>query len=99
MEQFLLLMACHFIGDIALQSEWLAAGKAKSWEINFYHVAVYVSVFVLFGVDLSILSLIILFVTHFIIDSLKARWGIIKYVWQDQILHIFVLLFIFFVAR
>jgi len=99
MEQFLVLLACHFIGDMALQNQWLAEGKAKSWEINFYHVAVYTAIFVLFADWLSALSLTIIFVTHFIIDPLKSRWGIIKYVWQDQILHILVLVFVFFVTK
>jgi hypothetical protein len=99
MEQFLLLLACHFVGDIALQNEWLAIGKAKSWEINFYHVAIYVSVFILFGAGLSILSLVILFITHFFIDLMKARWKIVKYIWQDQLLHVFVLIFIFLVTK
>ena len=99
MEQFLLLLACHFVGDIALQNQWLAEGKAKSWEINFYHVAVYTSIFILFGTGLSLPSLAIIFVTHFIIDPLKSRYGIIKHVWQDQILHILVLIFVFLVTK
>jgi hypothetical protein len=99
MEIFLTLLACHFIGDIALQTEWLAEGKGKSWEINFYHVAVYLAVFILFGPKLSLLSLGIIFISHFLIDPLKSRWGVIKYIWQDQILHILILLIVFFITK
>ncbi len=99
METLLLLLACHFIGDIALQTEWLAEGKGKSWEINFYHVAVYLAVFILFGPELSLSSLGIIFISHFLIDPLKSRWGVIKYIWQDQILHILVLLVVFFITK
>jgi len=99
MEQFLILLACHFVGDFPFQSRWLSENKAKSWEINFYHVAVYVSVFILFGPHLSWLSLVIIFLSHFIIDPLKSRWEIIKYIWQDQLLHILILLFVFFVTK
>jgi len=92
-------LACHFVGDFAFQDEWQAKGKAKSWEITFYHVAVYTSVFVLFGAKLSLISLSIIFVTHFIIDTLSARWNILKYIWQDQILHLLVLAVIFFMTK
>lgn len=99
MEQFLLLLACHFVGDFAFQSEWLSNNKGKSWEMNFYHVATYTAVFVLFGGGLSLLSLGIIFVSHFLIDPLSSRWGIVKDIWQDQLLHVLVLIFIFFVTK
>ncbi len=99
MDQFLLLLACHFIGDFPLQNLWMAEGKAKSWEINFYHVAVYTAVFIIAGAKLSLMSLVIIFVTHFFIDPLKSRWGIIKYIWQDQLLHVLVLIFVFLVTK
>jgi len=51
MEQFLILLACHFIGDFPFQSRWLSENKAKSWEINFYHVVVYVAVFIPFLIN------------------------------------------------
>jgi len=99
MEQFLLLLACHFIGDFPLQSQWMSEEKSKRWEINFYHVAVYISVFIVAGAKLSLMSLIIIFVTHFFIDTLSARWKIINYIWQDQLLHVLVLVFVFLVAK
>jgi hypothetical protein len=86
-------LACHFIGDFPFQSEWFVAMKGKSWEVNFYHAATYTAPFVLLGVPP--LEVAILFVSHFCIDPLKARWGIVKTVWQDQLLHGSVLCILF----
>lgn len=89
------LIAGHFLGDIAFQPNWIASKKGKSWEINGCHAAVYTAtVFVIAGIGSIILSplvLMIIFASHFIIDPLKARWGIIKSIWVDQILHLIVL--------
>lgn len=99
MEQLLLALAAHFIGDFAFQNKWMATEKGKSWEINFYHVATYTATFILFGVGLSLLSLGIIFATHFFIDPLKERWKVVKYVWQDQVLHIAVIIFVLLVTK
>ncbi|MCH8741678.1 DUF3307 domain-containing protein [Patescibacteria group bacterium] len=89
------LLAGHFLGDFAFQVEWIKSEKGKSWEINGYHAIVYTAtVFVVAGIGdiaLSPLVLAILFTSHFLIDPFKARWGIIKHIWIDQILHIAVL--------
>jgi len=85
MLNILTALACHFLGDFAFQSEYMAMNKGKNWEVLFYHCAVYVSLFALFGSTL--LQLGVLLISHLIIDALKARYGYIKYIWQDQILH------------
>jgi hypothetical protein len=82
----MILVACHLIGDFPFQSEWFVNFKGKSWEVNFYHAAVYTATFVLFA-HIGLLFALLLLVSHFIIDPLKARWHIVKYVWQDQLLH------------
>jgi hypothetical protein len=87
----LLLIACHFIGDFPFQSEFFALNKGKSWEINFYHAITYTATFVIFA-KIDIAFSILLLITHFIIDALKARYGLIKHIWIDQILHIMVIL-------
>ena len=33
----------------------------------------------------------VILVSHFFIDPLKSRWGIIKTIWEDQVLHYIVL--------
>ena len=86
-------IAAHFIGDFPLQSEWMVINKGKSWEISFYHAVVYASLFLLLGC--AWWQFLILLGSHFAIDPLKARWNIVKQVWQDQILHFIVILILF----
>lgn len=99
MQQLLLALAAHFVGDFDFQGKWMAEKKGKSLEVNFYHVATYTAVFVLINIGLSLLSLGIIFVTHFIIDLLKERWRIVKYTWLDQLLHIAVIGFVLLVTK
>lgn len=91
MNIFLWLLAGHFLGDFAFQSAWMSEGKRTSWEINGYHAATYaatmLAVLAIGGLYLSPLFVGIFFVSHFLIDPLKARWGIVKTIWVDQILH------------
>lgn len=89
----LIWLACHFVGDFAFQSTWMSVEKGKSWEINFYHCATYTAVFVLFARP-SLLAIMLLLVTHYIIDTLKARYKVIGPVWVDQSLHILTIVLI-----
>jgi len=91
MHNWLILIACHFIGDFPFQSEWFVTQKGKSWEVCFYHAAVYAATFVLFG-DAGWKLASVLLVSHFLIDPLKARWHLVKTIWQDQLLHAAVLI-------
>jgi len=96
MEKLMLYFAAHFIGDYSLQADWMFHGKKTSWGINFAHAAVYASVFIIFA-NVSVLAGLVIFASHFLIDPLKARWGIIKSVFVDQLLHfavIFVVLWL-----
>lgn len=86
LEQIVLLSACHFIGDYPFQSEWFVNFKGKSWEVCFYHSAVYASVFAIFA-HASLAFFLVLILSHLIIDPLKARWSVVKTIWQDQLLH------------
>ncbi len=99
LELFLLLISAHFVGDFAFQSTWMDAEKGKSWEITLYHTLTYLAAFILFRIDLSLLSLAIIGVSHMLIEPLKSRWGLLKYIWQDQALHIAVLVFVFLVTK
>lgn len=95
MNYILLLIASHFIGDYPFQPLYFVENKGKSWEVNFYHAATYTAAFVVFA-HVSWLSALILLVSHFVIDPIKARWHIIPInkIWIDQILHIVVILII-----
>jgi hypothetical protein len=89
----LIWLACHFVGDFAFQSTWMSVEKGKSWEINFYHCATYTAVFVLFARP-SLLAAVLLLVTHFVIDTLKARYKLITHIWVDQLLHLLTIVLI-----
>ena len=95
LEKFVLLCACHVIGDFAFQTAWLAEGKKISWGINAYHAFAYTSPFVLLllapAIGMTVAALAVIAGSHFVIDPLKARYGIIKWVWLDQFLHVIVL--------
>ena len=86
-QTFLVWLACHFVGDFAFQSTWMSIEKGNSWEVNFYHCATYTAVFVLFAHP-SLSAIVILLGSHFVIDSLKARYKVIGPIWVDQLLHI-----------
>jgi hypothetical protein len=86
----LIWLACHFLGDFAFQSTWMAANKGKSWEVNFYHAATYTAVFVLFA-GATPAAIGVIFLTHVIIDPLKTRYNLIKPIWVDQALHFIVI--------
>ena len=68
---------CHLLGDYFFQSEYIADTKGKNWYHLFIHCVLYSFPFV----------------SHFIIDSLKARYNKITY-GQDQCLHYIVLVLI-----
>ncbi|WP_322480530.1 DUF3307 domain-containing protein [Thermogemmatispora sp.] len=86
-------LSCHFIGDFAFQSSWMALEKGKSWEVTFYHCATYTATFILFAHP-SARAILILIVSHLIIDSLKARYHLITSLWADQLLHIVTIILI-----
>lgn len=88
-----LLIAVHFIADFPFQGDWLGTQKGKSWELMIYHCLIYAGTFVLFT-PITLKYILLLFVSHLIIDPLKARYKIIKHIWQDQLLHMAVLVYI-----
>ena len=92
-------IAAHFVGDYAFQGAWFAREKGRSWEVNFYHAATYTAPFVLFA-HAGWLAAIIILISHFLIDPLKARWKIIptNMIWMDQILHFAVIAFVWWAA-
>lgn len=88
------LIVAHFIGDIALQSSWVANLKGDRWYIMLCHCVIWTGVCC---IPLSIFGTFIwwkpvaLFVGHFLCDSWKARkpkddahWHLIYW---DQAFH------------
>ena len=86
----MLLIACHFVGDFPFQGDWLGINKGKSWELLLYHCLIYTATFIIFA-HVSLLFAMLLLISHFIIDPLKARYKIIKPIWLDQLLHIIII--------
>lgn len=83
------LIMSHLIGDYVLQIDRIADTKGTNMYHLFVHCALYcVPFYFIFGVSFKLLFL---FVTHVIIDLLKARYKMIDYK-TDQILHYVVLM-------
>jgi len=80
----ILIVFCHLIGDYVLQCDFIAQTKGKNWYHLFVHCALYcVPFYIAFGLNWQ---LGFIFITHFIIDPLKARYNGISYI-TDQVLH------------
>ena len=86
------VIICHIVGDYLLQTDYMAREKGKDWYVLFVHCVCYCVPFIyIFGLDFKI---IILFLTHMMIDALKARY--IKFgIYADQILHYQIALMIY----
>lgn len=70
MDQLLL----HILGDYFLQSDYLALNKSKDTKICLIHCLLYTLPF--FILTHNILSLLIIFCTHFLFD----RYSLVKYI-------------------
>ena len=89
----ILLIFCHLVGDYILQSNFIATTKGSNWYHLFVHCTLYsLPFFLTFGLTWQ---LSVIFVTHMIVDPLKARYGKINYL-TDQIIH-YLTLFVYFV--
>jgi len=89
LELIIKLVFCHLLGDYVLQIDFIAQSKGKNLYHLFVHCALYcVPFYLCFGLDWKLL---VVFVTHLIIDYLKARKQAINYV-TDQALHYIVVL-------
>ena len=92
LHMLLVLVFCHLVGDYVLQSNFLATTKGSNWYHLFVHCALYcLPFFIVFGV---MWQLACIFLTHLIIDSLKARYNKINYP-VDQVLYYLVILVYF----
>ena len=84
-----ILVVCHLIGDYCLQSDFIAKTKGQNWYHLFVHCILYIVPFyITFGLNLR---LGIIFVSHVIVDALKARYHAISYL-TDQVIHYAIIL-------
>ena len=92
LELLLWVIGAHFIGDYAMQSDWMAKNKGKSIYVMIAHCAIYTVVcaipFEMFGACIPWVMGII-FITHFFSDYLKCNnlYGLAI----DQTIHILIL--------
>ena len=87
------LILCHLAGDYVLQTDFIANSKGENLYHMFVHCTLYISPFyIAYGFSLK---LIILFITHIIIDTMKARYNVISYS-TDQILHYIIAFILYF---
>ena len=83
------LIVCHLLGDYPLQIDYIAQTKGKNWYHLMVHCVLYsLPFYLLFGFNWQLL---IIFLTHIIVDALKARYKKINYL-TDQLLHYLVML-------
>lgn len=83
------LIFCHLIGDYVLQTDYIAKTKGTNWYHLIVHCMLYcLPFFVIYGLTWQLLFI---FVTHMVIDPIKARYNKINYI-TDQLLHYIVML-------
>lgn len=83
------LIFCHLVGDYVLQTDFIAKTKGENWYHLIVHCVLYcLPFFAFFGLTWQFSFI---FITHMIIDLLKARYNKINYA-TDQILHYIVML-------
>lgn len=104
MDLLLLLLTAHFIGDFYLQSnQWVECRNVNHFKSSglrkhlLVHILLYSIVFSLLDYSLSqaTLSVVVISVSHFFIDSLKSHLkNNLSYFLLDQIIHIFVIILV-----
>lgn len=108
MELFSSLVVGHLVGDFLLQTNWMAEKKDEKWAPLIIHCFLYtaaVALFALLAGGLNILPILIIFISHIIIDKANFvdLWA--KYVtrspentWlriiQDQVWHLLILVLV-----
>jgi len=92
-ELFFKLIVCHLLGDYFLQVDYIAKSKGDNWYHLLVHCFLYTLPFYwLFGLNWQ---MVVILVSHFVIDALKARYKKINYI-TDQILH-YAILVVYFI--
>ena len=103
MEGLVWLVFAHFVGDYALQSEWMANNKARYWVVMLSHCIIWtamISVALQFLGLFALWKVIFLIIGHGVMDEWKAHqpkrpdtwWQI----YPDQAWHLCQLLVVFF---
>ena len=102
--RFIWLIFAHFIGDGALQSEWVAVHKGRKPHVMFGHAMIYVTCVsvVLQGLGIyAFWKVPFIVIGHMCCDWVKCdareRSGDkILFIWLDQVFHLIQLLVVYF---
>ena len=104
MTNFIWLLFAHFIGDFALQHDWIAQNKKTNPYVMLSHAFVWsgcISVALQFLGTFSLWKVLFLVVGHSFIDLWKCWYGDTKralfYLLADQAMHMVQLLLVFLV--
>lgn len=74
MTLFSWLLVGHLVGDFVLQTRWMAINKVKKWQPLLAHSLVYtasVTLLALLEGGLKLLAIILILVSHILMDNLK----------------------------
>jgi hypothetical protein len=98
-EAILIGILCHFLGDYFIQTDWMAQEKTKYWSPAIWHGVTYGVPFLVFAVlsdtlSLSLVALVVIVVTHIVIDHYRLAKHVIwaknqiapkkyRYAWKD----------------
>lgn len=107
MTPFVWLLMGHLVGDYLFQTRWMAEEKINSFYPLLIHCLIYTVMVYLFSLPfggISIFAVLILFVSHFLLDTrLIVKWWMNNitggnqtwlYIIKDQIFHLLILVFI-----
>jgi len=83
MEQILILIWLHFIGDFILQTDKMAKNKSTSELWLLFHVAVYTIPFFLFGWYFAVANGVLHYITDYFSSKATA------YLWEKKKTHWF----------
>lgn len=93
MKELIFLIFAHHIGDIALQSDWVAMNKGKYWFVLIWHCIIWagcICIALEYFNSFSLWKPVFLVVGHYCIDLWKCRTSKKLDEWRlivDQMLH------------
>ena len=101
------LLFAHLVGDLVLQTSYMARNKSRYWSVLLLHSFTYSIPFLFFVASLKgFVFLFLVFFTHFLIDGVSSRITSIFYnngkidkfaitICVDQAVHFFVLCYLY----
>ena len=105
LRMIIFLVIAHCVGDYLFQSYYLALNKGKDKYSLFVHSVLYAFGIILtayiFTIEITVLQILALFITHMIIDYSRTRDVIVgilgekRVIIVDQIVHYLILFLVF----